>query len=159
MLRLIPAPLHRTLYRMADRLRRMWWRIGRPHRHSVAVIAFDRHGQVLLVRHSYGRPVWMLPGGGIGRREDPALAAAREFREELGCELTELALLEAGEHDVSGSRDTQHVFTALVDGTPRADMREIVSLDFFDPAHLPPGCSRTVGGRVERAVAARSQER
>jgi 8-oxo-dGTP pyrophosphatase MutT (NUDIX family) len=159
MLRLIPAPLHRSLYRIADRSRRLWWRLRRPHRHSVAVVAFDRHGQVLLVRHSYGRPVWMLPGGGIGRHEDPARAAAREFREELGCELAELALLESSDHIVSGSRDTQYVFTALADGTPKADMREIVDVDFFPPAGLPPGCSRSVGGRVERAAAARSHQR
>ena len=159
MLRLIPAPLHRALLRLADRIRRRWWRVRRPHRHSVCVIAFDRHGQVLLVRHSYGRPVWMLPGGGMSAREEPALAAAREFREELGCELTELALLESSEHDVSGSRDTQYVFTALAEGTPRADMREIVDVDFFHPAGLPSGCSRSVAGRVERAVAARLQQR
>src|SRR5690606_8180249 len=61
MLHLIPAPLHRLLYRIADRLRRQWWKVRRPTRNSVLVIAFDGAGRVLLVRHSYGPPVWALP--------------------------------------------------------------------------------------------------
>ena len=75
MLRLIPAPLHRLLYRLADRTRRLWWRVRRPQRRSVLVAAFDGEGRVLLARHSYGPPVWALPGGGVGKDEDPELAA------------------------------------------------------------------------------------
>ncbi|HEU4651457.1 MAG TPA: NUDIX domain-containing protein, partial [Croceibacterium sp.] len=73
MLHLIPAPLHRSLYRLAYRTRRAWWRVRRPRHSSVIVMAFDDHGRVLLVRHSYGPRVWSLPGGGFGRGE--ALAA------------------------------------------------------------------------------------
>ena len=40
-------------------------------------------GAVLLVRHSY-RPHWGLPGGLARRREEPADAARREAREEIG---------------------------------------------------------------------------
>src|SRR5690606_9795473 len=71
MLQLIPPPLHRLLYRLADRLRRQWWKVRRPTRNSVLVVAFDATGRVLLVRHSYGPPVWALPGGGIDRGENP----------------------------------------------------------------------------------------
>lgn len=159
MLRLIPAPLHRALYRLADRARRRWWRIRRPHRASVLTAAFDARGRVLLVRHSYGPPVWALPGGGMARGEDPSLAAAREFREELGCGLANLAALEARVHDEGGSLDLRHVFAADLAGSPAPDMREIVEIGLFDPAALPGRCDWRVAPAVTLALAARSQQR
>ena len=162
MLHLIPPPVHRKLYRLADWARRRWWRIRKPRRHSAHVIAFDEAGRVLLVRHSYGRPVWTIPGGGVGRREDPADAAAREFREELGCALTGLVALEPSEHEVSGSRDLQHGFAARLAGVPVADKREIVDAELFDPDALPAERGRSVERWVrlaQAALAAGSQQR
>ena len=40
--------------------------------------------QILLVRHTYGRRRWDLPGGGVKRDEPPLEAARREMDEELG---------------------------------------------------------------------------
>src|SRR4249919_1904493 len=118
MLHLIPPPLHRQLYRLAHALRRQWWRVRRPRRSSVVVIAFDEHDRVLLVRHSYGPPVWSLPGGGIARGEDPEQAAKREIREELGCGLSDLLAVGASEEQISGSRERQLVYLARVVGEP-----------------------------------------
>lgn len=78
---------------------------------GVRVLVFDAEGSVLLVRHSYAaRDQWMLPGGGIGRRETTAAAAAREVREETGCLLNAVEL--RGVYDASGEhwRDTVHLF-------------------------------------------------
>lgn len=152
MLHLIPAPLHRQLYRIADRVRKRWWLISRPRRTSVVVIAFDQQGRVLLVRHSYGLPIWSAPGGGMSEREDPAKAAAREIREELACELTDMTLLEAREREISGSRDTVHLFAARLKGEPRPDMREIIEIAFYDPGHLPQNCARLIPDQVALAV-------
>ncbi len=151
---MIPAPLHRQLYRLADWARRRWWRIRKPRRSSAFVVAFDDTGRVLLVRHSYGRPVWAVPGGGMGRREDPAAAAAREFREELGCELADMVALEPSERDVSGSRDLQHLFAARLAGVPRADRREILAAELFDPIALPVDRARHVDRWVGQAIEA-----
>jgi 8-oxo-dGTP pyrophosphatase MutT (NUDIX family) len=151
--------LHRRLYRVADWGRRRWWRVRKPSRTSVVTAAFDDRGNVLLVRHSYGPPIWALPGGGIGRNEDPAAGAAREFREELGCELANLVPVEAREQEESGSRDLLHIFAANLAGTPVPDMREIVAIGLFDPADLPTPCDRRVRAAVTRAVAALSQQR
>ena len=163
MLHLIPAPLHRRLYRLADWARRHWWRARRPVRRSAHGIAFDDAGRVLLVRHSYGRPVWSIPGGGVRRREDPAVAAAREFREELGCELADMVALEPSERHVSGSRDLQHGFAARLAGVPVADRREIVAAELFDPGDLPTDrgrhVERWVGQARDALAAARSQQR
>lgn len=158
MLRLIPAPLHRVLYRIADRARRRWWKIRRPRRSSVNVVAFNEAGRVLLVRHSYGPPVWTVPGGGVNRREEPLAAAVREFREELACPLSHVVALETAEQPDSGSIDLRHVFAARLAGTPVPDMREIVEVGLFDPAALPEPVGRWTSAAVRRAVAFRAGE-
>lgn len=164
MLHLIPAPLHRQLYRLAHRVRRLWWRVRRPRRSSVLVIAFDAHERVLLVRHSYGPAIWSVPGGGIDRGEDAATAAAREFREELGCEVTGLVLVDVAEDRITGSLDRQHLFVARLAGEPVPDMREIVAVALVDPARLPEHCGTRsrrwiAQALAHRAATAQSQQR
>lgn len=163
MLHLIPAPLHRALYRVAYTVRRRWWRIRRPRRSSVVVIVFDEQDRVLLVRHSYGPAVWALPGGGMDRGEDPERAAAREIREELGCGLTGLTAIEVSEERIASSLDMRHIFVARVVGEPVPDMREIVAVGFFESEKLPEPCARRSRERIEQAVAylraTRSQQR
>lgn len=119
----------------------------------MSVVAFDGEGRVLLVRHSYGPPVWTLPAGGMRRGEAPERAVAREFREELACELSRLTKLEARVQDTSGSIDLLHLYAARVAGTPKPDMREVVAAEFFDPDALPRPLDRRVAGRVSLAVA------
>jgi len=159
MLHLIPAPLHRLLYRVADRARRMWWSVRRPQRHSVFVAAFDTAGRVLLVRHSYGPPVWALPGGGVGRREDPEGAIAREISEELQCSLAEVQRVTTETEPDSGSRDERHLFVARLAGIPAPDMREIVEIGWFDPVALPANVGRWAAAGVRETLAWRSQQR
>jgi 8-oxo-dGTP pyrophosphatase MutT (NUDIX family) len=66
-----------------------------PRQHVGVVGAlFNEAGQVLLVEHVF-RPYfpWGLPGGWIGRGEDPALAVEREYQEELGMQIQVGSLL------------------------------------------------------------------
>lgn len=156
MLHLIPAPLHRALYRVADRARRILWRVRKPRGRGIHVVAFDEAGHVLLVRHSYGPPVWAVPGGGVGRREKSAAAAAREMREELGCELSALVAAGTYQDELGRSTGQQTVFAARLAGEPVADRREIVAIGWFDPAKLPADTSRHVPPLIERAQASRS---
>lgn len=159
MLHLIPAPLHRALYRVANRARRIWWRIRKPQRASVQVVAFDERGRVLLVRHSYGAPVWALPGGGMGLNEDPLHAAGREIAEEVGCTLAETVLVGAREVEDSGSRDLRHLVAARLVGVPAPDMRELVAVGLFAPAELPSPLDRRVRLAIAEAEARRSKQR
>jgi ADP-ribose pyrophosphatase YjhB (NUDIX family) len=144
MLRLIPAPLHRLALRVAHDARKNWWQLAKPRVNSVIVIVRDDAGHVLLVRHTYGRADWTLPGGGIRRGEEPAAAARREFTEELGCEL--LAIEDAGTHKLilHGARVTRHLFTGEADGTPEPDGREVADARFFARDALPRQCSSIV---------------
>ncbi|MCA1481729.1 NUDIX domain-containing protein, partial [Bradyrhizobium sp. NBAIM08] len=89
-----------------------------------------------------------FPGGGLNRGEAPLAAAAREFAEELGCGITDLRQLGTLEEEFHGARNVAHVFTGLIAGEPRPDMREIVAARFFALDDLPPDRSRTVGVRL-----------
>lgn len=137
MLRLIPAPLHRAALISAHRLRQVWWRVRKPLLHGCRVLAFDAAGQVLLVRHSYGSGRWMLPGGGIGRHEDPLSAALRELREEVQCGLEDALVFFRVDEPLAGTTNRVQLVCGWIDGTPRPDGREIIEAVFHDPAALP----------------------
>lgn len=150
MLHLIPAPLHRLLYRVAYRLRASWRRLAKPSILGISVIARDENERVLLVRHSYGSGRWALPGGGRGRNEDPESCARREMREELGCELIELALFEISYRKIHRASDRSHVFTARLNGKPRPDGREIIEAEWFALDSLPSDLVPTSRLQLER---------
>ncbi|MGH2852929.1 MAG: NUDIX hydrolase [Solirubrobacteraceae bacterium] len=83
----------RRLYRVAWRglqLRAAVW----PRRGDGVKCALTHGGEVLLVRHTYGkRDTWYLPGGAVRRRETPLQGAAREMEEELGLRDLELEVV------------------------------------------------------------------
>ena len=68
--------------------RRFLIRRATPSFHVGAICVIERpDGHVLLVRQSYRREGWGFPGGLLGRGEDPADAARREVREEVGVDV------------------------------------------------------------------------
>jgi 8-oxo-dGTP pyrophosphatase MutT (NUDIX family) len=137
MFHLIPAPLHRTGLRVANALRKRWWRIRKPHLLGCRVLAFDSAGRVLLIRHSYGSHLWMPPGGGIGRGEHPLAAAARELREETGCRIDDACEVGLLDESLQGARNTVHIVAGWTADTPRPDGREVMVASFFAPDDLP----------------------
>lgn len=50
-------------------------------RTRVLVVCAD---EILVVKHWLGRDFWQLPGGGLHKKEDVVVGAARELREETG---------------------------------------------------------------------------
>ncbi|MFM7349686.1 MAG: NUDIX hydrolase [Erythrobacter sp.] len=148
MAHLLPAPLHRALLPIADSVRHRWRRWRRTPIAGVTVVITNLGGDVLLLRHSYGPAVWALPGGGLKAGEDPAAAARREIREELGIELARLEPVAVLEEVLSGSPHTAHIFAGVCDRQPRPDRREVVEARFF-PAHsLPEPLGRTTRARI-----------
>lgn len=137
MLHLIPRPLHRAAYRVAHALRRIWWRVGRPRIQGCRVLALDKLGRVLLVRHSYGSANWMAPGGSLHRGEDALLAAARELAEETGCRLHGAWQVALVEEPLHGATNVVRVVAGAAVGTAKPDGREIVEARFFAPDELP----------------------
>lgn len=135
---------------LAHRIRHRWrgWR-GTPIE-GVSIVVTNGAGEVLLLRHSYGPKVWALPGGGFKPGEDPAEAARREVREELGIDLARLDSLGTLEEELSGAPHTAHLFTATARGEPVPDRREVIAARFY-PADALPG---NVGSAARRRLAA-----
>lgn len=148
MLRLIPPPLHRLALRAAHALRKRWWRWRRPRIVGCSVIALDAAGRVLLVRHSYGQDFWALPGGAVGRGEDPAVAAQRELAEEVGCRLAGIRHVAVVAERLHGAENIVHLYAGEAGNSPRADGREIVEARFFPRDALPQPLSRMVAARL-----------
>ena len=141
--------MRRAIIDLRHRLRRRAMALLGWRTQGVKVMLFDGTGALLLVRHGYGRPdLWMLPGGGIGRRETPDAAARREVREELGCDVDALRPLGVYRATAEGRRDTVHLFRAVVLGKPRPDGVELVEAAYFPPDALPEAASPATRRRV-----------
>jgi len=148
MQRLIPAPLHRALLPLAHTLRHRWRMWRKTPIAGVSVIVTNLGGDVLLLKHSYGPAVWSLPGGGLGRAEEPLAAARREVREELGVDLARLEPVGTLEEVLSGSPHTAHIFTGVCDRQPQPDRREVTEARFFPSHSLPEPLGETTRRRI-----------
>lgn len=144
----LPAPLHRLALRGAHQARKLWWRLRKPQLEGCRILALDEAGRVLLVRHSYGSPHWMPPGGGLKRGEDPLLAARREFSEELGCLLMAPRVVDRVLDPLHGATNKVHIVVGLCHGTPAPDQREIAEAAFFAPDALPGDLLPVLHGRI-----------
>ena len=135
--RLLPAALHRALLKPAFYLRHQWRRFRKTPLSGCNVIVTDLKGDILMLRHSYGPPVWGLPGGGVKRGEDPRHAAQRELLEELGINDDNLRPLFEVHSQISGSPHTTHLFSLVCNTYPKPDNREVIEARFFPPHSLP----------------------
>jgi 8-oxo-dGTP pyrophosphatase MutT (NUDIX family) len=133
----LPVPIRRTTYRCGYRVLQVLWFVWRPHKDGVKCL-LTTDDRVLLVRHTYGRRSWDLPGGAVKRGEPPIEAARREMEEELG--LGSAPWFEMGQvrGSVDHRRDTIHVFRAEV-GAPTLtlDEGELAEARWFKRGGLP----------------------
>ena len=146
---LLPAPVHRVLAQVGYSLLRVKTQVMGGTFAGCSIIARDGDGRFLLVRHSYGPRAWAFPGGGIRRGETPMMAAVREAREEVSCELADLRRVATLKEAYLGGTAISHVFTATLVGEPRADRREIAEARMFEKNAFPQPLSGTVGPRME----------
>jgi 8-oxo-dGTP diphosphatase len=134
----IPIPLRRAAYRCAYALLRLYWYIVQPQvRGALALLI---HGdQLLLIRNTYGRPGWTLPGGMMKRSEEPVVAMQREIHEEVG--ITPEVWQHVGTFTGRQAyrRDTIYIFVAQVPSpTIQIDPGEILDARWFPLTDLPP---------------------
>ncbi|WP_017671207.1 NUDIX domain-containing protein [Blastomonas sp. AAP53] len=129
-------PIH-LAYIVAQKLRVAWRRGFQVRTRGVKAVVLQGDS-VLLIRHSYQSPdTYMLPGGGVDRRETPVEAGVREVREETGCTLAEVR-----EHGLfistsEGWPDHITVVVGTTTDTPVADGRELLEANFFPLGALP----------------------
>jgi 8-oxo-dGTP pyrophosphatase MutT (NUDIX family) len=137
----LPVPIRRLAYRIAYRLLQAFWFIRRPQKSGVKCL-LTAEDRVLLVRHTYGRRSWDLPGGAVKRGEPPLRAAQREMHEELGLEAADWTEIGALQGTVDHRRDTIHCFSAeLVAPTLTLDRGEIAAARWFARSELPADLS------------------
>ncbi|MET1755200.1 NUDIX domain-containing protein [Novosphingobium sp. RD2P27] len=162
MLHLIPAPLHRCLYRLAYIARSAWWRTLRPTIHGCRIIALDAEDRVLLIRQTYGPRYWSAPAGSIARREDPVATAHRELAEETGCTLEDARKVAEVLERPMGAYNVVHVVVGRAGGTLRPDGREVDDAAWFEldalPADISPKVSSDLSGWIAAWREAHSSE-
>jgi hypothetical protein len=59
------------------------------------------------------------------------------MREEIGCELVEIELVEVTERIINGAPNTSHVFAARIAGEVCPDRREVLEAQWFSLGELP----------------------
>jgi ADP-ribose pyrophosphatase YjhB (NUDIX family) len=144
------------LLRVADRARRLVWRAFGPRVVGVrAIVVHPDDGKVLLVRHSYGREAWYLPGGGVKRRESIEQAVRREVAEETGLTVTgPVRLLATYSNLREGKSDHISVFVVEHWGGTVDDADtdgEIAAAGWFDP--FPHGLPTHTSAGTRRRLA------
>ena len=124
---------------------------------GAAAVILNEAGHVLLVRHTYGRLNWELPGGYAEAAESVIGTAVREVREET--DLSVRALHTTGtyydpEHDM-------HHFVFLCEAAdgevPRPDSTEVSACAFWAAGALPRPISDFTIRRITDAVAGNRQ--
>lgn len=114
--------------------------VGRAALGAAAAIV-DDEGRVLLVRHSYGRRNWELPGGAAEVGESPEQTAVREVAEETG--LTVIPERVTGIYPEPRHRLGPALHFVLrcrrepADAEPRLASNEIIDLAWVDPSDPP----------------------
>jgi 8-oxo-dGTP pyrophosphatase MutT (NUDIX family) len=118
---------------------------------SIKGVMFDPAGAVVLALNA--RNEWELPGGRLELGESPEVCLAREFKEELGVDISVESLLDAYLFEVIPGK---YVFivtygcTLLGDYVPVAS-EEHVRIQAFPPAalpsNLPPGYRASIARR------------
>jgi ADP-ribose pyrophosphatase len=140
----LPVPIRRLAYRFAHRLLRTWWFFRHPPLQGVKCVLTDGD-RVLLVRHTYGRREWDLPGGTPRRGEAPIEAASREMEEELGVRISDWQPLGDLVRVSYRCQDTLHCFRAELSSPELALNRaEIDAEQWFPQRDLPTPLGRHV---------------
>ncbi len=109
------------------------------------VVVWNERGELLLVRNWGGKQQWGLPGGGVERRENPAMAAKRELYEEVGVSvpLTHFTYITTLHYQYEAPIYSVTIMKTDMPDKPHNPW-EITAIKWFSPSQLPPDISPLV---------------
>jgi len=119
---------------------------------GAAAVIFDSERQVLLVKHSYGKNNWDLPGGKSEQDESVQETAKREVMEETGLDV-EVGQLTGIYYDPN--YDMHHfVFISTIshDQEPEPSSPEILECRYCSLDELPKPISDFTIRRIHEAI-------
>ncbi len=118
---------------------------------TAGAMLFDDQGRILLLEHVF-RPDsgWGIPGGFIGRREQPEAALRRELREEIAVEVEDVELLFV--RALRRPRQVEIYFRARVIGRPKPSSFEIKRAKWFAVDELPGELSKDQQRLIRQAM-------
>jgi ADP-ribose pyrophosphatase YjhB (NUDIX family) len=114
MIRGLPVPLRRLLYRVGFVVVRVGSLLLRPRTRGVKCLVAQGEA-FLFVRHTYGPKQWDLAGGFCRRGEDFADTARREVAEELGVRVVGLTDIGEEQRGFYGRHETLRLFRVDVE--------------------------------------------
>ena len=119
---------------------------------GAAAVIFDSEERVLLVKHSYGRNNWDLPGGKSEKDESAQETAKREVMEETGLDV-KVGQLTGIYYDPN--YDMHHfVFVSSInnDQEPKPSSPEILECRYYSIDDLPNPISDFTCRRIQEAI-------
>lgn len=139
LIRLIPNDTLVHLYKRMPFKRLKDWVVYRTqYKFLVAVLGIitNEEGKVVLLKHSYRKEPWGIPGGWM-ERENPVSALQREVREETGLSVR----IDGPAHIIYDSQPhrVELVFRGQITGGTFRPSSEITDICYCEPGNWPEG--------------------
>lgn len=137
-------------------LARIYWKIFSPKTRGARALIISENS-ILLVKN-LNVPYWVIPGGGINKKESPEDCIKRELNEELGLENLGIDY-KLGEYKSSkeGKRDEIHIFIIKLSSKNFNKKWEIENASWFDLNNLPKEISQAALRRIKEYKEGKSE--
>lgn len=123
-----------------------WWFFRRPRSEGALVMTYANEAkeEILLVKKSYGKGAWSLPGGNRDRDEPIEDTAKRELKEDVGIAVKKLVKIGSFKEYEYFRDHTTHVFESIAtDKRVRIDPIELSDAQWFSVQNFPQKCGKS----------------
>ncbi|CAN5296295.1 NUDIX domain-containing protein [soil metagenome] len=101
---------------------------------GVTGVIFNEKNEVLILKHTYRKVAWSLPGGYLKANEHPKVGLAREIMEETRFTVHVIKIIRT-QTDHKGRLDM--CYYGIFEGGTFKPSEEVIDYKFVDPLHLP----------------------